>query len=353
MSLRSGSALLLLAMAGLPLAAQDSASPGSQEPKGPKTVTPLFASPDLLNVRLTTDFKAIFKDRDTTEQNWVPGTIAWSAGADSGTMPVEVTTRGHFRLKNATCSFPPLRVRFPKEARANTIFDRQGSLKLAVHCRSGNKRYEQIVHQEYLVYRAFNLLTDSSFKVRMVQASYVDSAEGKTVEAPAFFIEDEDDLAGRIMMKDFEQHGATFSDVDTTAAALMSVFFYMVGNTDWSLPYLHNVRLFNDVSSYLPIPYDFDWSGVVDAPYAKPDYRLGIRSVRERLWRGPCYPSEVIEKTLARFVSAKDAIYELYRSQPGLDPKLLKDSLEYYDEFFKLAADRRTWERELRVTCTR
>ena len=353
MSFRSGSALLLLAMAGLPLAAQDSASTGSQEPKGPKPVTPLFGSPDLLNVRLTTDFKTIFKDRDTTEQHWVPGTIAWSSGSDSGTMPVEVTTLGHFRLKNATCSFPPLRVRFPKEARKNTIFDRQGSLKLAVHCRSGNKRYEQIVHQEYLVYRTFNILTDSSFKVRMVQASYVDSAEGKTVEAPAFFIEDEDDLAGRIMMKDFEQHGATFSDVDTTAAALMSVFFYMVGNTDWSLPYLHNVRLFNDMTSYLPIPYDFDWSGVVDAPYAKPDYRLGIRSVRERLWRGPCYPSEVIEKTLARFVSAKDAIYELYRSQPGLDPKLLKDSLEYYDEFFKLAADRRTWERELRVTCTR
>jgi hypothetical protein len=92
---------------------------------------------------------------------------------------------------------------------------------------------------------------------------------------------------------------------------------------------------------------------VVDAPYAKPDYRLGIRSVRERVWRGPCYPADVLEKTLARFVSAKDAIYELYRSHQGLDPKILEDSLEYYDQFFKLAADRRGWERELRVTCTR
>ena len=70
------------------------------------------------------------------------------------------------------------------------------------------------------------------------------------------------------------------------AILLASVFMYMVGNTDWSLPYLHNIRVFQNFTSYIAVPYDFDWSGIVDAPYAVPDYRLNIKSVRDRIWRG-------------------------------------------------------------------
>jgi hypothetical protein len=266
-------------------------------------------------------------------------------------MPIELTTRGHFRLKPGTCIFPPLRVRFPKEARAGTLFDKQGSIKLGVHCKSDNRRYEQIVHQEYLVYRAFNTLTDSSFRVRLAQATYIDSVANTTIQAPSFFIEDADDLGGRIAMEDFEQQGATFADVDTTQAALMSVFFYMVGNTDWSLPYLHNVRVFSHTGTYLSVPYDFDWSGVVNAPYARPDYRLGIKSVRERIWRGPCYPVQVLQRAIERITGAKDTVYSMYRGHKDLDPKILKESLEYYDEFFKLAANTKSWDREMRVNC--
>ena len=80
-----------------------------------KPPTPLFASDDPISIQLTADFKAIFKDRDTTEQKWHPAAFTWKAGADSGSAAVELTTRGHFRLKSSTCSFPMLRVRFPKD----------------------------------------------------------------------------------------------------------------------------------------------------------------------------------------------------------------------------------------------
>ena len=36
---------------------------------------------------------------------------------------------------------------------------------------------------------------------------------------------------------------------------------------------------------YMPVPYDFDWSGVVFTRYATTDPRLGIRTVQERLFR--------------------------------------------------------------------
>jgi hypothetical protein len=321
-----------------------------------KPPTPLFASDDPISIQLTADFKAIFKDRDTTEQKWHPAAFTWKAGADSGSAAVELTTRGHFRLKSSTCSFPMLRVRFPKDSTKpnplkGTLFEKQSSIKLSTHCKSGNSRLEQVTHQEFLVYRTFNALTDSSFRVRFATATYVDPAEKAPVTAPSFFVEDDGDVADRMGMKKFGNIGAKFDDVELAPGSLMAVFFYFVGNTDWSLPYLHNVELFTWNGRYVSVPFDFDWSGVVSAPYARPDARLGTATVRERVWRGPCWPREVIDAAIKRIVGAKETIYGRYRAHPGLDPKLLKESLEYYDDFYKLVSDPRDVDRNLRLNC--
>src|SRR5262245_30418053 len=325
-----------------------------------KAPTPLFASNDPIAIQLTSDFKSIFKDRDTTQEKWYPATLTWKAGADSGKADVELTTRGHYRLKSSTCNFPMLRVKFPKDSTKpsplkGTLFEKQGSIKLSTHCKSGNTRYEQIAHQEYLVYRAFNTITDSSFRVRFANATYVDPGNTKdgTISAPSFFIEDDGDLADRMGMKKFGNIGAKFDDLELDPGSLMAVWFYFVGNTDWSLPYLHNVKLFTWMGKYVSVPYDFDWSGVVDAPYATPDYRLGTKSVTERVWRGPCWPREVIDAAIRRIMDKKDAIYALYKAEPGLDPKLLKESLQYYDDFFKMAMDPRDVDRNMRLNCAR
>ncbi|MBS1240650.1 MAG: hypothetical protein H6R40_77 [Gemmatimonadetes bacterium] len=342
--------LALLAVIGVVgiATAQDS-------PDGPKIKAPtrLFSSVEPITIKLVADLKQTFRDRDTTKQEWTPAQLSWT-GDDSGTTAVEITTRGHFRLKSGTCTFPGLRVRFQKDSIKGTIWQGQGSIKLGAHCRSGNERYHQIPLQEILAYRTYNLLTDSSFRVRPVKATYVDTGDqNKTVEAPAFFLEDEPDLGGRMGLKELEQIGATFNDVDQPMLAIMSVFLYMIGNTDWSLPFLHNIRLFQgDMAYYLAVPYDFDWSGIVDAPYAKPDYRLNIRSVRDRLWRGPCFSQEQLGTALALFKAKKDDIYKLYQGMDGLDPKLLKNSIDYLDEFYKLIDDARAVDREMRKPCT-
>ncbi len=345
-------AFSLLSLAAPPVSAQEDSV------KKIKPPTPLFASDDPIGIQLTAGFKQIFKDRDTTEQKWYPASLVWRAGADSGTAAVELTTRGHFRLKSSTCGFPMLRVKFPKDSTKpnplkGTLFEKQGSLKLATHCRSGSSRYEQVAHQEFLVYRAFNALTDSSFRVRFANATYIDPAEKAPVQAPAFFIEDDGDLADRMGMKKFESQGAKFDDIEIEPGSLMAVFFYFVGNTDWSLPYLHNVETFSWNGRYVTVPFDFDWSGVVSAPYARPDHRLGTTTVRERVWRGPCWPREVLQAAIKRIVDGKETIYGRYRAHPGLDPKLLKESLEYYDDFYKLVSNPKDIDRELRVNCDR
>jgi hypothetical protein len=334
-------------LAALPVLAQ-----AQQDSPKPKKTTKLFREETPFAITLISDFKKTFRDRDTTKEEWVAGTLRWVMAQDSGSIPVEITTRGHFRLKSGTCSFPGLKVRFPKEARQETIWEGQSTIKLGTHCRSGNERYNQIPLQEILTYRTYNLLTDSSFRVRQVRATYVDSADAnKSVEANAFFLEDDDDVAARLGTVSLKSQGVTFGDLAPDVTSLVGIFMYLIGNTDWSLPYLHNIRVYQFPTDVLAIPYDFDWSGIVDAPYAIPDARLGIRSVRERIWRGPCLQMDQLQPTLAKFQAQKDAIYNLWRTFPGLDPKLQKSALEYLDSFYKTVGDPKQVDRELRRPC--
>ena len=130
---------------------------------------------------------------------------------------------------------------------------------------------------------------------------------------------------------------------------------YFVGNTDWSVWALHNIVLVMRPQSSLPlaVPYDFDWSGVINAPYARPDERLPIRSVRDRLYRGYCRTAEELTPVLRRFDEKKDAIYDLYRNQEGLDPKMRDDALKYYDEFYKTIDDPKAVKRTFIDDCRR
>jgi hypothetical protein len=130
---------------------------------------------------------------------------------------------------------------------------------------------------------------------------------------------------------------------------------YMIGNTDFSLSYLHNIRIIQTDTSinFFPMAYDFDWSGLVDSPYAKPDYRLPIKRVTERLYRGGCHTPELLAKVFAHFKDKKPAIYASLTDIKGLSPDRLKEATEYLDEFFKTMEDERGLKREVKRVCDR
>ena len=144
--------------------------------------------------------------------------------------------------------------------------------------------------REYLVYRIFNLLTPRSFRARLAKATYVDAASGMPLTTRyGMFLEDDDDVARRMDGRIAELFNASFKEVDAESQTLMFLFEYMIGSTDLSIIKLHNVRLVQDRARVLyPVPYNFDLSGLVDTSYSLVDKRLGIASVRDRLYRGPC-----------------------------------------------------------------
>ena len=351
-----GVALFVPAM----LSAQASA-PGPSPKRAEKAAAlPLFATREPLNIVLIADYRTLSRNRDTLSTQRYPATLKVPKGTDTVSIPVQLRTRGHFRLLARNCPFVPLRVEFPRgktpgaDLLDSTEFKGQSGLKLVTHCRNED-RYEQYVYKEELVYRVHNLVTPLSFRSRLASVTYRDTTGKSLGNFPAFFIEDERDVARRNGGKIAELRGALFDDLDGKEAVRFALFEYMIGNTDYSIYSLHNVRLLvvDGQAAYLPAAYDFDFSGLVGAHYATPDPRLGIRDVQTRLYRGGCTHIPHLTEIANEFLGLKDRVLALYDSVPGLDRSSVRDSKYYLNQFFETISNPRELKSMIADRCVR
>lgn len=298
----------------------------------------LFSDEDVLNVTIATDLGALLKDRED-ESEYHAATISYSdPTGQEVSIPLRIKVRGNFRRQKNNCDFPPLRLNFDTLTQ-NTLFEGQNKLKLVTHCQSKKQIYNQFVVSEYLIYRMYNQLTDSSFRVRLVRVTYKD-LEGKSepLEKFGFFIEDEDQVAARMGGRILAVSNVHPDKTNYVWANNLAVFQYMVGNTDWSIAELHNIRLVmtNPAEPPIAVPYDFDWSGLVGTPYAIPNPELGIVSVKDRLFRGFCRTEEEFAVTFQLFQEKKSAFFRLIEENELLDEKS-KDSLtRYLSQFYSI-----------------
>ena len=313
----------------------------------------LFGSDEPLPLTLVADYKQAFKSRDTINVKPTKATMIVNDTAGTPvTLAMQIAPRGHFRLRNDICNFPPIRLIFPDSGMKGTAVAGQNALKLGTHCRRNDKEYAEYPVREHATYEILNMFTDVSFRSRLVRMTYVPVGDEKdSITTLGLIIEDEDDVAKRNNGRIQTIRGGSFDDMDRAEVLMMSVFAYFLGNTDWSLYSLHNVRLImtND-GRYVPVPYDFDWSGVVFARYAKPAPMLGTKTVQERLYRGPCATAEELAPIFAKFNEKRTAIRELYQRLP-LDDGYRRRAIEYYDEFYRVIADPRQVKREFIETC--
>ena len=315
-----------------------------------QTPPPLFQTPEPLVLELRTDLRALFRDR-TEKRVEYPGTLRFSGGADTGSVKVELRTRGIFRLK--LCPFPPIRIDLPAKKVEHTSFAGQDKLKLVTHCR-GDRYSERNLLKEYALYRVFNAVTDSSFRVRLAHITYVDTTRADTVTRYGFFIESDQALAQRLSTVVLEVDKVHDATTNPSYITLVAVFQYLIGNTDWSVWGRHNIAILRDTlgsRGLLAVPYDFDFSGAINAPYAVPAEQLPIKSVRERWYRGFCQPDTVLSGAIARFRAAKDSIYAAVRAVPALPDGDIKNLLGYFDGFFRDLDDRGTLQRDLGRHC--
>ena len=376
MWLRSRSILPLVlwpALMGVPVLTSTAAAQQEKAPS-PKKVeerreaaenAPLFASQDPLAVTLRTDIK-LLRDR-RPDKDEVEGTFTFPGPEGHPvTIPVKVRTRGNFRRSKSNCNFPPLRLNFETKSLKGTVLEGQNKLKLVTPCQDSRSDYQQYVLQEYLAYKVYQLLTPASFRVRLLHITYED-VNGKydTRTKTAFVIEDDDAMAARnggqvVGWDKFDPTGPedmraavrVLTLTDPKDAVMTSLFEFMIGNTDVSLPFLHNVVMISTGDGrHVAVPYDFDWSGVVNARYAHPDPRLQISSVRDRVYRGFCRPGVDPTVIAERFERIRDSIPPLYQEVKDLDVKQREQALKYYDGFYDVLKDPGRFDREVVKGC--
>lgn len=328
---------------------------------------PLFASAVPLQLTIEAPLNAIFKERGADPKEY-PGKITVRQGEEPPvTLDLNLETRGKARLSRQICQFPPLRLNFPKTKVGGTVFAGQDHVKLVTHCQDRRPEYQQYVLQEYLVYRMFNLLTDRSFRVRLVHATYRDTdAKRDTVTRYGFLIESEEMLAARVAAgKPLRLPAVPPESVDFKYLALVGVFQYLIGNPDWSAfgrapdekQCCHNtVPIGPPQGPVLPVPYDFDVTGIVNPRYAdrlfQPQTRnLGINHVRDRVYRGLCVSESYLAGVFASFNRQREAIYALYDGQADLDPRVLQDTRQYLDAFYQTINDPEAAEAQIHARC--
>ena len=300
----------------------------------------LFAADDVLDVTLAGPLATLVAAPEKEQE------LPFVLTADGVEHAIEVRTRGNSRLQ--VCEFPPLRLDFRRNATAGTIFDGQNKLKLVTHCRNYD-RGEQDMLEEFLTYRLFNVLTDASFRVRLLRIRYIDTDGGLDEHAShryGFLIEPEDQLAARLGGTPAGITGVPKRRHDQRQASLLYLFQYMVGNTDWGFvkadyddECCHNVALVEIDDVVHTIPYDFDLAGLVNSRYARPDPLLRIKTVRQRLYRGLCTEPAEVRNSVRTFSAHREVLLAMPGSISGLEQKNIEKAERYLLDFFKLADD--------------
>jgi hypothetical protein len=307
---------------------------------GPK---PLFASDEVLSLTLTGPLETISRDKGAKP---VPGVIK-VGGAAPETLPVSLSVRGITRRKKEVCAFPPLRVEFTEKPGPASIFKGQKHLKLVTQCQR-MADYQQYLLLEYTAYRLYRDLTPDSFNARIAKIDYAFQDGHAPNTRLGFFIEDIDDVAKRNGQERLRGVGRiSVSQLDAAAAARYAVFEYMISNLDWAMTAgpagtdcCHNARLLQPEGAtgtstgLIPVPYDFDYSGLVNPPYAVPPAGIHVANVKVRRYRGFCAHNEEAKAFLAQISNRRAPLMAILNETPQLEDRTRRNAAGYLSDFF-------------------
>lgn len=304
-----------------------------------------FTDDKPIEMTLTTDYRNLLKEKLKMAPQPASITLAMPDGS-SYTGSADINARGITR--KVSCTVPPVMINFK-----NSSSDPMRSLhkiKMVCGCTTSSGD-EQLALKEFITYKIYNLFTDMSFRVRLVHVTYTDSkGKAKTYTQYGFLIEDVDAMAKRNKCKETEKIAFATESTQRDQMTLVALFEYMIGNTDWSVPNYHNIKLMTSRAepNSLPyvIPYDFDYAGLVNAYYAVPAEELQLTSVTERAYRGFARSMDELEATIKIFNDKREDIKNLVMNFEPLSSRSKKETMEYIDEFYKIINNKNSVETE-------
>lgn len=310
----------------------------------PVSSSPLFDDDSVIEIRLSGPLRTLARNKKSAERTEYPFVLS----VDGQDIPVDVRVRGKSRI--IVCGFPPLRLRFRDKNANQTVFAGQDKLKLVTHCKSNRRASENNLLEEYTAYRIFNLISDAGYRVRLLRIHYADTdGDLKHLDRPyyGFLIESDRELAARIGGEVSTIGGVPYARLNDLQTSLVYVFNYLIGNTDWSFirgagedACCHNAHLIEKNGGLFPVPYDFDFSGFVNASYAKPSSIVGTKRVTQRVYRGYCkLPMDRVAPALEKITELREPIMALVEQSPVAGNEDTESRVRYIAHFFEEAED--------------
>ena len=315
--------LLLFPLAILRISAQT-------EGNAPTTIFEKLTATEAIEMTLEADLTTFVGQKKTN--NYIPGKLRTK---DGKTYTIELRPRGRYRRK--VSQVPPMKIRFDEKELQTENLDTLNEIKIAlpsVHNDQGN----DLIIKEYLAYRMFETVSSAYFRARLVKLTLIDTNEkgmGKK-KVYAIFIEDEEDVARRLDGIPEGEFGIKLDKHEQDQAALVVMFQYLIGNTDWDFAMHRNVELIKKKANdkILALPYDFDFSGLVSAPYASPSSESGVKTVRDRYLMSAGVDAEALKSATQILKSKEKELYKICRCK-HLSSEHSADMLNFLASFFK------------------
>ena len=296
---------------------------------------PLFQAQEPINLQVTGSVKSIKKN--SNDSSFVTGKFLYQKDKEWVTVPAEARVRGNFRLNN--CYFPPLKLKFNKKDVASTVFSGNKTLKLVVPCET-SKDKNSLIRKEYLCYKIYEIVSSYYFRTRLanIDLTEVSQKKPRKYELLAFFVEDNSLVAQRSQGKVVKSKSTSPAAFDEKQSIRNDYFQYMIGNSDWSAVFQHNSNTLFVGGKYIPLSYDFDMSGFVNAGYAHAtSASAGAGDSRARVYRGFCKSKTAMEEVRKEFLEKESAVIALIENESNNFSKFeLNDMKNYLNGFFEI-----------------
>lgn len=320
---------------------------------------PLFQSAEIVDITFAAPFRLIDRERDKEKE--YEGSLSYTSGAgEVVSLDAKFQVRGNWRLQERNCDYSQLWVDLKRGQTKGTLFANQNRLKLVVQCRRPG-RYGELIIKEQQAYQMFAEFSDYNFDTRLVNATYVDSErEDSSRTHLAFFIEHQNRLQDRFDMEEVDLNNVAIDRLNADQANLVNLFMFLLGNTDFSIRQgvegdecCHNAKLLLSTSGeYYAIPYDFDASGYVDAPYAgEPSPVMEISSNRKRRYRGYCWHNDSLPSAAVVVQAARDNIAAITGDASRVSSRTARSSSKYVENFFAVLDEQRNFDRAIIGNC--
>jgi len=311
---------------------------------------PLFGSeaPLLLQLRYSNkDMK--YETNDSTylqSMVWFKETkTSWDS------LPVDLRARGNFRRKN--CYFAPLKLKFKKGHTKGSLFQGSEKIKMVLPCLLDRNSGDYVL-KEYLAYKLYEHVGNYHFKTRLTRIELFEERGKRKVEHNllGFFIEDMDQVAERYGGKEVKRIIHPLQH-DAIASLQNSFFEYMIANTDYSTKQQHNQKILFTEKRIIPVPYDFDMCGLVNAPYAAvtniQNLSGSITEVTDRIYKGYEREEAQLQEVRKLFLEKKEEMLQEVTALKDLfqDPAQYRQADAFINDFFDIMEDDKKFSRNI------